>query len=227
MSDAPAPAQPYQGLQRRSLWILFRTMLWLLVRGLYRFRAWERDRVPRHGSLLLVCNHESFIDPVLVGIGAWHRHWCSMARATLFRHPLFGWLLRQFNSIPVDQGSSDLKAMRACIEALKADQALLIFPEGSRSEDGRMRDFAPGTMLLIKRARPTVLPVAVAGTLDAWPRGRKRPRFGGRLGVIYGHPIPADELIALGPDKAMRLLHDKVAELKADLQQRLAPPDRC
>jgi 1-acyl-sn-glycerol-3-phosphate acyltransferase len=158
---------------------------------------------------------------VLVGIGAWHRHWCSMARATLFHLPVFGSLLRQFNSIPVEQGTSDLKAIRACIDALKADQALLIFPEGSRTDDGRMTDFASGTMLLIKRARPMVQPVAVTGTFEAWPRGRGFPRPGGRMGVIYGQPMPADNLLALGADEAMRLLHDQVADLKVELRRRL------
>jgi 1-acyl-sn-glycerol-3-phosphate acyltransferase len=226
MSDAPTPTVRYQSLRRRSLWKFFRLMLWVFTRLFYRYRAYEAHRMPARGSLLIVCNHESFFDPVLVGIGAWQRRWCSMARASLFRYPVFGWLIHQFNSIPVEQGASDLKAMRACIDALKAEQALLIFPEGSRTEDGRMNDFAPGTMLLIKRARPMVLPVAVAGSHEAWPRGRTLPRLGGRMGVIYGTSIPADELTAMSAEDAMRLLHDKVAELKVELHRRLWPNDR-
>ncbi len=224
MSGSDGVPIPYNCLYRRVLWVVCRDLLMIALRLRYRFKALHRDRVPRHGSLLIVCNHESFLDPILVGIGARHRRWSSMARATLFTHPVFGRILRGLNSIPVERGSSDLKAMRACVDALKAGQALLVFPEGTRTPDGQLQQFATGTMLLIKRARPTVIPVAVGGTYEAWPRGVSRPRRSGPMGVNYGQPVDADVLLAMSSDDAMAYLKARVSELRDELDQALATP---
>ena len=163
----------------------------------YRFRGWQVHNVPRTGPVLLVSNHQSFLDPIVVGLAAHHRQFYAMARATLFDHPLFSWLIRSLNAVPVEQGEGDIKAMRACIDVLKRQHALLVFPEGSRSDDGMTQDFLPGTMLLIKRARPQVVPVALQGPFDVWPHFRTAPKPFGRIGVIYGEPIAAETLIAM------------------------------
>lgn len=225
MSSSNGDPIAYNSPYRHVLWVVCRDGLLLLLRLFYRFTGLHRERVPRTGPLLIVCNHESFLDPILVGIGARHRRWSSMARATLFTHPVFGRILRGLNSIPVERGSSDLKAMRACVDALKAGQALLVFPEGTRTPDGELQTFATGTMLLIKRARPMVIPVAVGGTYEAWPRGVSRPRRQGHVGVNYGQPVPADELLAMSGEDAMAFIKARVSELRDELDQAMARRD--
>ena len=198
---------------RAVWWYIAYFVLTTWMKLCYRIRVRGARNIPRRGPVLFVSNHQSYLDPIIVGVGAFRRPFFSLARATLFDNRIFGAAIRSYNAIPVEQGAADTSAMRKCIEVLKNDQALLIFPEGARTEDGQVHEFAPGTMLLIKRARPVVVPVAVQGAYDVWRRGQKRPRYFGRLAVHFGEPITADELMAVTDDKPMEHLRKIVQGL--------------
>lgn len=207
-------------------------LCYLALVPLYRHRSFGVRNIPRTGALLLVSNHQSYLDPAIVGLGCSRRQFAALARSTLFdNHPVFTWIIRNLNAIPVAQGESDVGAMRKCIEELNKGQALLIFPEGSRTESGNVEPFETGTMLLIKRAKPLVMPVAIEGAFDVWKRGT-RPKLRGRIGVSYGQPIPAETLIAMGADRALSHLRDEVDRMRHDLAIRLGriqtdPADEC
>ena len=111
--------------------------------------------------------------------------------------------------------------MKSCIEVLKDDQALLIFPEGARTLDGEVKKFETGAMLIIKRAKPAVVPVAVEGPYNIWPRKQKWPKLRGRMGVMYGKPISGEMLASMKADEAMSLLQQRVVELREDLKKKL------
>jgi len=115
-----------------------------------------------------------------------------------------------------------MAAMRRCIEVLNDGQALLIMPEGTRTLDGTTQAFAPGTMLIVKRAKPKVVPVAVEGAYAAWPKGRG-PRLTGRIGVMFGEAIPAEKLIAMGADAALAMLRDEVERMRLEVAERMNP----
>ena len=176
----------------------------------YRYRVWGPKRIPRSGPVLFVANHQSFLDPILVGLGSHSRQFYAMARVTLWRNQLLGWLIGTLNAIPIDQSKGDMTALRRCIEVLKQGQALLVFPEGSRTSDGALTPFAPGVLLLIKRTKPTVVPVAIRGAFAAWPRVRRIPRLSGHIDVMFGQPIQADHLLSMGSDRALAELHSTV-----------------
>lgn len=194
---------------------------WLIVFVLYRHRWWNIHNIPAEGPTLLVCNHQSYLDLPVLGVGIYHRHFHPMARKTLFRNPVFGRLIRSLNAFEVDQESADIRSVRTAIDKLKAGHLVLLFPEGARTEDGRMGPFNPGLMLLIRRARPTVVPMAVDGVYDAWPINRKWPRLSGATGAEYGEPIPAKDLIAMPPEEARKLLRHRVETLRLSVRQRL------
>ena len=194
--------------------------LWLLIA--YRYRSWGARSVPDRGPVLLVANHQSFLDPVILGVAGHHRPFHAMARATLFRHPVFGWLIRTLRAIPIDQENSDVGALRHCLRVLREGRALVVFPEGARTEDGSIGPFAPGTMLLIKRAHPLVVPVAIEGAHRVWPRDRALPRLSGRIASMYGRPIPARTLLAMGTDGALKHLRDHVESMRRQLAKRIA-----
>lgn len=207
----------------RVMWwdLVGRPLSFLFVWMFYRIRWWGTPNVPDEGPVLLLCNHQSYFDLLAIGIGLHHRHFHSMARASLFRHPLFAALIRSLNAFPVEQGKGDVKSVRTAIERLKQGQLVLVFPEGSRTPDGRLHAFSPGVMLLIRRARPVVVPMAVDGVYDVWRIGRPKPRTRGRIGAAYGEPIPPDDLLALPADEAMRLLERRVESLRLDVRRRL------
>ena len=188
----------------------------------YRFRSWGGRRVPKRGAVLIVANHQSFLDPILLGVAAHHRPCHAMARASLFRSRFFGWLIRSLRAIPIELGAGDVKALRRCLEVLRAGDALVVYPEGSRTEDGNVAPFAAGTLLLIRKARPIVVPAAIEGAAAAWPRSSAWPRPAGRIGVMFGRPIAAEQLVAMEVDEALEHLRERVDTLRAELGGRLA-----
>jgi len=214
--------QPGAPLYRVFSWYAFHFLCVLWMVPFYRYRAWGIHRIPECGPVLFLSNHQSFFDPVVVGIAAHRRQFYAMARSTLFSHPAFAWIIRMLNAIPIARGESDIAAMRRCIDVLKEDQGLLVFPEGTRTRDGKTMRFATGTMLLIKRAKPVVVPVAIEGAYTVWPRDRKVPHLFGRIGVMYGEPIAADTLIDMGADEALRYLREKVESMRLEVAARIA-----
>lgn len=213
--------QPGASLLRIAFWHVMHMICYLALVPLYRHRSFGVRNIPRTGAVMLVSNHQSFLDPAIVGLGCHRRQFAALARSTLFdNHPAFSWIISKLNAIPVTQGESDVGAMRKCIAELNKGQALLIFPEGSRTETGSVEPFETGTMLLIKRAKPMVMPVAIEGAFDVWKRG-SRPKLHGRVGVSYGKPVPAESIIAMGADKGLAHLRDEVDRMRKDLADKL------
>ncbi len=189
---------------------LGRFMVASILTILYRFRVVGRERIPERGPVLLVCNHVSFLDPMVVGSAMKDRQFSPMARDSLFRFKPFGWLLRSYGCIPIRREGGDAAAMRAAMAELEAGRCVVVFPEGTRSPDGSMQPFRRGVLLLLKRAKATVLPMGVAGTFEAWPKGR-RPRLCGRIRLAVGTPIPSEELLNVSNDEALARLEREVA----------------
>ena len=202
-------------------WWVGYAMTWIVYRLLWRVRFHERARIPPSGPLLYVANHQSYLDPNLVGAFVGRRRFTPMARASLFDGLLLGWALRKVGVIPLEQGRGDVAAVRAALGELAAGRCVLIFPEGGRTPDGILAPFLRGVMVLLKRSRATVVPVAVEGTFDAWPMGRSRPRLGGFLGVMAGEPIEAQVLLSMETDEALAHLRRTVEELRLELRRRL------
>jgi 1-acyl-sn-glycerol-3-phosphate acyltransferase len=211
---------------RRLWWWWLYTGCWAWMTCFYQYRAWGRRNVPREGPVILASNHQSYFDPIIMGLGTPPMPAFAIARSTLFKHPVFTWLIESLNAIPVRQGESDLVAMRRSIDVLKRGHRLMIFPEGSRTEDGEMHEFKEGTMLLIRRAKVPVVPMAMEGAFGVWPIHRGRPRATGRIGVIYGEPIPAETMLALPTAEALALLRDRIEALRGPLRERLATAGR-
>jgi 1-acyl-sn-glycerol-3-phosphate acyltransferase len=214
--------QPGRPLWRIAVWQFMQAVSWLYLLAVYHARSWGTRNIPAEGPVLFVSNHQSFYDPILIGVGASKRHFYSLGRHTLFQTPIARLFQFLANAIPVEQGAGDVKAMKQCIEVLKDGQALMLFPEGARTLDGRVHTFETGSMLMIKRAKPTVVPVALEGVYDIWPRRQSRPKFRGRMGVMYGEPIPAEQLLAMKPKDALEMLRQRVDDMRGQIATMLA-----
>ncbi len=188
----------------------------------FGYRRFGRSRVPMSGACILVCNHQSHLDPPAVGSLAMGRGVHFLARGTLFNSPAFGWLIRQLNSIPLRRGEADLVAIKEALKRLEYGAAMVVFAEGTRSEDGALKPFERGTLLLLRKSRCPIVPVAVEGFHDIWPKGQKRPRlFGGVSAGMVGEPIPHDELLKDGPDEALRRLAREIDAMRLELRAKL------
>jgi len=218
------PSRPL--IYRAGWWFFF----WFFT-VCFRLRRLHMARVPRRGPVILAANHASHLDPPLTGMLMPRRRARFVARESLFRFGPFGWLLRRVGAVPIRREGGDVGAMKAIIAELRAGEAVVVFPEGTRSSDGEMHGFKRGVALLLKRSECPVVPVGIVGSFDAWPRQRMLPRFwGGPMAVAAGEPIPNDELLAVGPDEALDRLRDEIESLRAELRSlpalRRAEPSR-
>jgi len=164
---------------------------WCFFRAVYatyfRWRVFNPERVPLTGPVILACNHASFIDPPLVGAGV-KRGINYLARESLFRFPLLGWLLRNWNSVPVDREGGGAAGLRAILDRLLAGGAIILFPEGTRTRDGKLQPARSGIGLTVIKSTAAVVPVRVFGTYEAYGRHMKFPRPH-RIAVKYGQPM--------------------------------------
>lgn len=151
--------------------------------------GWEN--VP-DGACLLASNHQSMLDPPLIG-SCLPREISFIARRSLFDNPVFGAVIRACHSIPVDRGEADIGAIRVALAALAEGRGLLIFPEGTRSQDGIIGEAKAGAGLLACKSGAPVVPIHIRGARDVLPRGALFPVGGARVRVRFGKALgPAE-----------------------------------
>ncbi len=158
-----------------------------LARLLFRFRILHRERMIQTGPVILAMNHQSYLDPPLAG-NACDRAIYYLAKRTLLNNPILRWLFPKLNVIPVDQEGIDRSAVKGVIRLLKANQGVLIFPEGSRTLDGQLQPGLPGVGLIIAKTLAPVVPMRIFGAHEALPRGGNRLRLA-CITVVVGEPI--------------------------------------
>lgn len=148
----------------------------------------HRENVPERGGILLVANHQSVIDIPLLSWAAKPRHVSFVARDTLAKRALPRIIMERTGTVLVRRGRSDAKALREIVARLEAGGCVAIFPEGTRTPDGRLQEFRRGALLAARRAGVPILPVAIEGCFEVWPRHRRLPRPG-RVTVTFGEPM--------------------------------------
>jgi len=207
-------------------------------------RVSGQAHIPKSGGILQVTNHQSYLDPWLIGIAP-PRQVHYMARDTLFKGGFLSHWMEHWNAFPVKRGAADLGAIRTAVERLDKGYLLNIFPEGTRSEDGAIGKIAPGFSLILNRAKTDVaiLPTLIDGAFAAWPRKSKFPHlFTHTVRIRYGTLIPAAEWRALSADElALRIRRELIklqfevhspyaaasqARLEADLAAAAANPPK-
>jgi 1-acyl-sn-glycerol-3-phosphate acyltransferase len=198
----------------------------------FSHRTEGHDNVPKRGPALLVANHQSFLDPLAIGLAA-RRHLTYLARKTLFTgNELFGKFLKSVNCVPVDQEGVATEGMKITIEQLKAGKAVLVFPEGERTLTGHMLPLKPGIHLIIKRSQAPIIPVGIAGAFHAYPRTAKYPKLSpiflpttaATVAVSIGKPLDPQRYAKMPREQALTELFDQIQhmELKAE-RLRLKP----
>lgn len=189
---------------------------------LYRVQVFDKENVPLEGSILVLCNHQSFLDPMFSQ--SWvRRPFLFVARETLFRG-FFGRLLHSLGTIPIRQGQADLRSIRTVIDVLKKGRAVCLYPEGSRTFDGRIAVIKPGFGLISRRARAPIVPMVIDGAFECWPRTEKRPRLTGRVGVMYGKPISPEHVEQTGDEAFAEELTALLRQMHNELRARMGRP---
>lgn len=202
--------------QKRSLlWLICQSTLRVLVTVLFRFRVYGLENVPRTGAVILAANHQSYLDPALLGVHL-RRPIGFLANAYLFRVMVFGPAIRNLHAFPVERGKGNRAAIDTAITMLKRGYALNVFPEGTRTPNGEIQPLERGVLLLARKSGAPVVPIAIDGAYDAWPRKQKlfRPH---PVHLIYGRPIDATKM---DNQQFMDTLDSEIRRLHAELVRR-------
>jgi 1-acyl-sn-glycerol-3-phosphate acyltransferase len=199
----------------KRLWYDF---LWVTCRVLgvvvFRMRVGGRQYVPLSGGALVLSNHQSHLDPVLVGL-ACDRRLNYLARRTLFDVPLLRPLIVSLDAIPIDRDGLGLGGLKETLRRLKRGEMVLMFPEGTRTTDGTVKPIKPGFCALARRAGVPLVPLAIEGAYAAWPRNR---RFPGRatIHIEFGPPLTTadierldDEHLVAELERRIRACHER------------------
>ncbi len=196
-------------LSYRIGWHCFRAM----YATYFRWQAFNAERVPLKGGVIIASNHASFLDPPLVGSGL-KRDINYLARESLFRFPGIGALLRSWNSVPVDRDGGGAKGLKTILDRLLQGNGIILFPEGTRTKDGQLQPARSGIGLTVIKSTAPVVPVRVFGTFEAYGRHHKFPRPH-RVAVKYGKPMNFEALRAEAKtcDKVrLKIIYQQVAD---------------
>ena len=189
-----------EGLFKQPLYWLSRGFVYFCLLLKYRLRVSGREHVPARGGAVIAANHCSYLDPPVMAGCSNRRIVHFMARDTLFSNPVARWFFPRVGVIALDRTKGDLGALKKAIATLKEGRVIGLFPEGTRSPDGQMREAKGGIGFLIAKGDVPVVPLYISGTFAAFPKGADKLRPG-RLVARFGPPISPDEIRAAMPAK--------------------------
>ncbi|MBR5681848.1 MAG: 1-acyl-sn-glycerol-3-phosphate acyltransferase [Ruminococcus sp.] len=176
---------------------------------LYGLHFEGRENIPKDTTVIYACNHRSNADPPLLGAGG-RGKFAFMAKEELFRNKLFAWLIRSLGAFPVARGKGDTGVIDTAVERLNSGRSLMIFPEGTRSKDGKVGKGHTGAALIAVRSDKPIIPVGIC-------YGEKL-KFRTPLTVKYGKPIYPEEYCEISdnpnPRQLVKLKNRYMADIK-------------
>jgi len=202
MLERPLSNRIWYGFIKRTL-----QLLWVVVYGV---RLSGTHNIPTEGGVLVVSNHQSHLDPPLIGC-CFTRRMNQMAKKSLFKFAPFAWYIRSVGAFPVDQGSP-LGGIKEAMRLLKQGEVVLMFPEGSRSLDGQIDKLMNGFTTVAVRTKAAILPMALEGPFDAWPRTHNYPGIGPRLHVMFGEPIMPQDIDQFSGNELVEEVEHRIRE---------------
>jgi 1-acyl-sn-glycerol-3-phosphate acyltransferase len=159
----------------------------------FRWKVLHRERVPAEGGVILASNHVSYLDPVYV-VSALERMVVGLARESAFNVPLGGRILRSWRVIPVDQTGTG-RGLKTFLSRLRSGDAVIMYPEGTRSPTGQIRAPQPGIGLIIIKSTAPVVPIKLFGAYEAYARHHWLPRPY-QVQIKFGEPLDFADLRA-------------------------------
>jgi len=195
---------------------LMRFLVWLLIHTVYSVQKNGLDRVPEHGAALLICNHVSFVDPLVIA-GCIHRPVRFVMYYKIFRLPILNFVFRTAGAIPIAGRNEDPELLERAYEAIDAalgkGELVCIFPEGQITRDGELSTFRQGVEQILARTPVPVVPMALRGlwgSIFSRKYGAALRRFPRRIGfkvwLVASEPLAATEVTAAGLQEAVLAL---------------------
>ncbi|MDB6136296.1 MAG: phospholipid/glycerol acyltransferase [Verrucomicrobiales bacterium] len=197
------------------------SLTWGVARAALNFRVIHPENLIEDGPALICANHVSFFDPPLISI-CFEKEIHFLARHTLYSNPVARWLFPRLNVTPIDQDRAGMSGLKTMVRVLNGGHRVLIFPEGSRSPDGKLQPAAGGAGLITAKSRAPVIPIRLFGAYEALPIGSGRPRFVTVTAVI-GKPLRFSEAEFPSGREGYQRISDAIMEAIAALR---CPLDR-
>ena len=216
---ASSRIMPRLSWKKRLFYYFLRIPVNLFFCLLYRVRFYGYNNLPEDGPIVLISNHQSHYDPPLLAAGL-RRRLNFLARKSLFNFKPFAWLIDMLDAIPLDVDGIGFSGIKESFKRLKKGEIILVFPEGGRTWDGNIARFLQGSLMLAQRTKSTILPTAISGCYDVFPRTQKYPKLWGTIRVVYGKPIFYDEFKDLSEEDLRCLCEAKVSELYHEASKR-------
>ncbi|MEA4853602.1 MAG: lysophospholipid acyltransferase family protein [Christensenella sp.] len=145
------------------IYFLARVFACIVLMPCFFVKRVNKQNLKIRDGCVVICNHKSNWDPIVLGHSILTQPVCYMAKEELFHNKVANFFLRRLHAIPVARGKSDMKAVKTGMAALKSGKILGIFPEGTRSETGKLLPFEPGAALMALRSNVPVVPVYISG----------------------------------------------------------------
>jgi 1-acyl-sn-glycerol-3-phosphate acyltransferase len=191
---------------------LVKAVLTPIIHLCVRVKVEGRDNVPRRGSVIIACNHRSFLDSIFIPLVV-HRRVTFVAKAEYFDDPKTAWFFRGVGQIPIrrEGGSASERALASATEVLENGKVFAIYPEGTRTRDGLLHRGHTGIARLAMRCNAPIVPVGMIGSDEVQPVDSKLPKFGKHVTIRFGPPIDPERYRGLENDRlALRELTDEV-----------------
>ena len=207
------PAGPLPSPTRRKpLWWSTQQVMQVLFPLLFRYRAQGTENVPQEGPALLLVNHQSYLDPIVLGLPL-KRPIVMLGRKNLMEFPLLGPILRGLYGVPIDRNNPGTHVIRELVRRLDHGFLVAIYPEGTRGFSTQLGEIKPGFISILRRTDVPVIPVGLAGTNRAMPKGSWfiRPAT---IRITFGEPMPPSTLASLkarGRERELLMfIHDQM-----------------
>lgn len=208
-----------RSLFHRLVYIFCNSATRLFALIYFRFRVFKSERYPIDGPVLICANHQSHMDPILVANGC-TRYVGFVARESLFKFKPFGWLITVLGAFPINRDGG-IAGIKETLKRLKRGEVVLIFPEGTRTPDGTLQDFKSGFCAIARRSKVPIVPVAIDGAYDAWPKKVMLPRPRS-IKLKVGNPITFAEYDSLSDDEITQRVQREVSVLQQELHPEIA-----
>lgn len=201
----------------KAYYDLCRRVISFLVKVFLRFRKCGEEHLPETGGAIIASNHSAYIDPPLIGAAS-SRELYFLAKKELFRNRLFGWFIGKLNAIPISRGAFDRKGLKRSVKLLKEGKVLVLFPEGTRSKNGKLKQARPGISKIALEAGVPIVPAYIRNSsklIRAFLKGEN-------VDVAFGTPIEPDWLRKIPKNKqGYRLIGQEIMRRIELLKERV------
>jgi 1-acyl-sn-glycerol-3-phosphate acyltransferase len=203
-------------------------LIYLFALGPFHLKARGLENLPAKGPYLLCSNHQSYVDPlVMVGMLPWRvfRDTFAVGTSEIFGQGFMRRLARWIRVVVLDPDANLVPAMRAGYFGLSHGRVLILYPEGERTNDGNPRVFRKGAAILSIHAQAPIVPIAIEGFYESWPRHQKYPKFA-NLQLVFGKPLqppPLNEASEAAYEQLTSELKSKVVAMWQDLHGEDSP----